>query len=66
MQTVYTSLPDVESTPETCPDGPTWVWWYVNMLPMTPEIKLEFLKCDSLRERLLMLKRTLSPPSESH
>lgn len=62
MQVVTTPLPDVDPVPECCPNGPEWVWWFVHALPTTPTKKLDFLKCTSLRERLLLLKELLTHP----
>ena len=62
MQTACSPLPSIDPVPECCPNGPTWVWWFVHALPTTPQKKLDFLKCVSLRERLLMLKEVLPVP----
>jgi hypothetical protein len=64
MQIVTTPLPDIDPVPECCPNGPEWVWWFVHTLPTTPTNKLNFLKCTSLRERLVMLRELLPLPEE--
>lgn len=62
MQTLCSPLPPIEPTPENCPNGPMWVWWYVHALPTTPTRKIEFLKCTSLQIRLQLLKESLPVP----
>ena len=65
MQTVCCPLPGVEPHPECCPNGPMWLWWFVNALPTTTQRKINFLKCTSLRHRLVMLKQSLPLPNGS-
>ncbi len=55
--------PAIDPAPENCPNGPTWIWWFVNTVPTSPQTKLTFLSSTSLRERLLLLRETLPLPS---
>ena len=58
-----TTCPPNINDPPTSHDGPLWVWWFVNAMPVTLRSKLEFLQCTSLRERLRLLKQILPLPS---
>lgn len=63
MQNVCSPPPPIEPCPESCPDGPAWVWWFVNAVPTSPQNKIKFLQLTSLRERLLLLRELLPVPS---
>ena len=39
----YGSLPETEQDYWTLNDGPTWLWWIINILPIDPKIKVIFL-----------------------
>ncbi|XP_003390543.2 PREDICTED: LON peptidase N-terminal domain and RING finger protein 3-like [Amphimedon queenslandica] len=62
LQAMTTCVPNINDPP-TSHDGPLWVWWFVNAMPVTVRSKLEFLQCTSLRERLRLLKEILPLPS---
>ena len=64
MQNVCSPPPPIEATPEKCPNGPFWLWWFVSAVPTTTERKMEFLRSTSLRERLVMLKDILPLPAQ--
>ena len=63
VQQVCSPTPPIEPHPESCPDGPTWIWWYVNAVPTSQARKLDFLRCTSLHDRLLMLRDALPVPT---
>ena len=62
-QNVCSPPPPIEPTPENCPNGPSWLWWFVSAVPTTTERKMEFLRSTSLRERLVMLRDILPLPT---
>merc|ERR1712088_498002 len=48
----YGQLPDTEQDYWTLPNGPTWLWWVLNTLPIDPPLKLLLLSKTSLKERV--------------
>ena len=36
----YGELPDTEQEYWTMPNGPTWLWWVLNTLPIDPPLKV--------------------------
>ena len=66
MQNVCCPLPPIDPCPESCPDGPTWVWWFVNAIPISTENKVKMLQLTSLRSRLLWLTELLPVLSIPH
>ena len=40
----YGNLPIQETNYWTMPNGPTWSWWILNILPVDPALKVSFLK----------------------
>ena len=36
----YGQLPDTEQDYWTLPNGPTWLWWVLNTLPIDPPLKV--------------------------
>jgi len=55
----YGNLPEVEQDFWTLPNGPTWLWWVLNTLPIDPPLKLLLLSKTSLKERLENTRRIL-------
>jgi len=55
----YGQLPDTEQDYWTMPNGPTWLWWVLNTLPIDPPLKLLLLSKTSLKERLENTRRIL-------
>lgn len=55
----YGQLPDTEQDYWTLPNGPTWLWWVLNTLPIDPPLKLLLLSKTSLKERLENTRRIL-------
>ena len=54
--------PAVDPTPESCSNGPQWIWWFANIVPASHQTKLTFLSSTCLRERLILLKEILPLP----
>ncbi|XP_068619479.1 LON peptidase N-terminal domain and RING finger protein 2 [Battus philenor] len=40
-------------------DGPSWLWWFIAILPLREELRALILATPSLKKRLLAVKRTL-------
>merc|ERR1719411_2189350 len=55
----YGNLPETEADFWTMPNGPTWLWWVLNTLPIDPPLKLLLLSKTSLKERLENTRRIL-------
>jgi len=55
----YGNLPDTEQDYWTMANGPTWLWWVLNTLPIDPPLKLLLLSKTSLKERLENTRRIL-------
>merc|ERR1711992_349366 len=55
----YGNLPDTEQDYWTMTNGPTWLWWVLNTLPIDPPLKLLLLSKTSLKERLENTRRIL-------
>jgi len=55
----YGQLPDTEQDYWNLPNGPTWLWWVLNTLPIDPPLKLLLLSKTSLKERLENTRRIL-------
>jgi hypothetical protein len=41
----YGQLPDTEQDYWNLPNGPTWLWWVLNTLPIDPPLKVSMLGC---------------------
>ena len=39
----YGSLPQKEYNYWTTPNGPTWSWWLLNIIPVDPALKVSFI-----------------------
>jgi len=55
----YGVLPETEQDYWTLNDGPTWVWWIINILPIDLKIKAILLSMTSLKKRLENTRRIL-------
>lgn len=53
-------MPDKEPEPQVSPNGPSWCWWLLAVLPLEGRAQLPFLAMTSLRERLIGIRRVLS------
>ncbi|KAM4748159.1 LON peptidase N-terminal domain and RING finger protein 1-like [Rhinophrynus dorsalis] len=52
--------PPKEDNIQASPDGPSWCWWLLSVLPLDPGYQMLILSLTSLKERLLHLKHVLS------
>lgn len=55
----YGGLPSTESNYWTLPNGPSWSWWILNILPVDPALKIKLLSITSLKKRLENIRRIL-------
>ncbi|XP_075066211.1 LON peptidase N-terminal domain and RING finger protein 1-like isoform X2 [Mixophyes fleayi] len=56
----HTSPPPKEDNIQESPDGPSWCWWLLSVLPLDPTYQMLILSMTSLKERLFHLKHILS------
>merc|ERR1719270_2868153 len=59
----YGQIPDTEQDYWTLPNGPTWLWWVLNTLPIDPPLKILLLSKTSLKERLEKTTKLLNENS---
>ena len=53
-------FPPIDPDPRILPNGPSWIWWLLQAMPLDQKAKLIILSMISVRERLLSLQRFLS------
>nr|XP_060611995.1 LON peptidase N-terminal domain and RING finger protein 3 [Anolis sagrei ordinatus] len=58
-------MPAKDSDPQANPNGPSWCWWILAVLPLESRAQLPFLAMTSLKERLNGIKRVLAFMSRS-
>lgn len=56
----HASPPPKEDDIQASPDGPTWCWWLLSVLPLDPTYQMLILSMTTLTERLFHLKHILS------
>ncbi|KAM4621461.1 LON peptidase N-terminal domain and RING finger protein 3-like isoform 2-T2 [Polymixia lowei] len=52
-------MPEKDSEPQTSPNGPSWCWWLLAVLPLEGRAQLPFLALTSLKDRLSGIRRVL-------
>ncbi|XP_014068208.1 LON peptidase N-terminal domain and RING finger protein 3 [Salmo salar] len=52
-------MPEKNSEPQACPNGPSWCWWLLAVLPLQGRAQLPFLALTSLKDRLSGIRRVL-------
>ncbi|KAF4527552.1 hypothetical protein B566_EDAN016058 [Ephemera danica] len=52
-------MPQVEDNWTSLPDGPSWTWWLLALLPLGPKLKVGILGTTSLEKRLRAIDKTL-------
>ncbi|XP_029113142.1 LON peptidase N-terminal domain and RING finger protein 3-like isoform X2 [Scleropages formosus] len=52
-------MPEKDPEPQTSPNGPSWCWWLLAVLPLEGRAQLAFLSLASLKERLSGIRRVL-------
>ncbi|XP_035264480.1 LON peptidase N-terminal domain and RING finger protein 3-like [Anguilla anguilla] len=52
-------MPEKEPEPQVGPNGPSWCWWLLAVLPLEGRAQLPFLAMTSLKDRLIGIRRVL-------
>ncbi|KAG9349062.1 hypothetical protein JZ751_029380 [Albula glossodonta] len=52
-------MPEKEPEPQVSPNGPSWCWWLLAVLPLEGRAQLPFLAMTSLKDRLTGIRRVL-------
>ncbi|KAK5642813.1 hypothetical protein RI129_008980 [Pyrocoelia pectoralis] len=52
-------MPVLEEDWVTLPDGPSWTWWLIAILPLSLQLRVGFLAGTSLEKRLLAIEKML-------
>ncbi|XP_072519973.1 LON peptidase N-terminal domain and RING finger protein 3-like [Salminus brasiliensis] len=52
-------MPVKDSDPQASPNGPSWCWWLLAVLPLEGRAQLPFLALTSLKDRLTGIRRVL-------
>ncbi|XP_071086910.1 LON peptidase N-terminal domain and RING finger protein 1-like [Haliotis cracherodii] len=56
----FGTIPPKDPDPQASPNGPSWHWWVVAVLPLDPRVQMALVSMVSFRERLLAIKRVLT------
>ncbi|XP_066590063.1 LON peptidase N-terminal domain and RING finger protein 3 [Prorops nasuta] len=59
IQRVFGRMPDTEEDWPHLPDGPSWTWWLLAILPLGPQLQVGILGTTSLEKRLRAIEKTL-------
>ncbi|XP_019940548.1 LON peptidase N-terminal domain and RING finger protein 3-like [Paralichthys olivaceus] len=52
-------MPEKDSELQVCPNGPSWCWWLLAVLPLEGRAQLPFLALTSLKDRLSGIRKVL-------
>lgn len=52
-------MPEKDSEMQACPNGPSWCWWLLAVLPLEGRAQLPFLALTSLKDRLNGIRKVL-------
>ncbi|XP_036380528.1 LON peptidase N-terminal domain and RING finger protein 3-like [Megalops cyprinoides] len=52
-------MPEKDAEPQISPNGPSWCWWLLAVMPLEGRAQLPFLALTSLRDRLTGIRRVL-------
>ncbi|CRK92767.1 CLUMA_CG006225, isoform A [Clunio marinus] len=55
----FGKMPDLEENWSISNDGPSWTWWMIAILPLSPLLKVNILATTSLEKRLRAIDKTL-------
>lgn len=55
----YGCLPKLSSTELDTPNGPTWVWWMITILPIDSKLQITAMSFKKLQQRLLFIKSAI-------
>ncbi|XP_043467921.1 LON peptidase N-terminal domain and RING finger protein 3 [Leptopilina heterotoma] len=59
IQRVFGRMPETEEDWLCLPDGPSWSWWLLAILPLGPQLQVGILGTTSLEKRLRAIEKTL-------
>ncbi|XP_048506866.1 LON peptidase N-terminal domain and RING finger protein 3 [Athalia rosae] len=59
IQRVFGGMPEPENDWPLLPDGPSWTWWLLAILPLGPQLQVGILGTTSLEKRLRAIEKTL-------
>ncbi|CAH1777390.1 unnamed protein product [Owenia fusiformis] len=55
----FGTMPEPDNDPQLLDNGPTWAWWILGVLPLNPAAQIKILAMQSLKERLLAMRKIL-------
>ncbi|XP_076878760.1 LON peptidase N-terminal domain and RING finger protein 3-like [Brachyhypopomus gauderio] len=61
----FGSMPQKDSETQASPNGPSWCWWLLAVLPLEGRAQLSLLALTSLKDRLTGIRRVLALMSRS-
>jgi len=60
----YGNMPEPEGDYHLLPNGPSWTWWLLLILPLAPSVQIQVLSTTSLKKRLQMTAHILKLVSQ--
>ncbi|XP_026886291.2 LON peptidase N-terminal domain and RING finger protein 3-like isoform X2 [Electrophorus electricus] len=66
IESHFGPMPEKDLEPQGSPNGPSWCWWLLAVLPLEGRAQLSFLALTSLKDRLTGIRRVLVLMSRSH
>jgi Lon protease-like protein len=60
IMTHFGNIPEPEDNWMEIPDGPSWIWWLLAILPLDSKAQLAILSMDSLQKRLDSILKVLN------
>nr|XP_040029164.1 LON peptidase N-terminal domain and RING finger protein 3-like [Gasterosteus aculeatus aculeatus] len=55
----FGAMPQKDAEPQVSPNGPSWCWWLLAVLPLEGRAQLPFLALTSLKDRLRGIRKVL-------
>ncbi|OXU23206.1 hypothetical protein TSAR_002244, partial [Trichomalopsis sarcophagae] len=66
IRRVFGEMPEPEDDWLRLPDGPSWTWWLLAILPLGPQLQVGILGTTSLEKRLRAIEKTLDHMEQRH
>lgn len=60
IQRVFGKMPIPEDNWYNLPDGPSWTWWILAILPLGSQLQIGILGTKSIEKRLRAIEKTLN------
>jgi len=60
IQQHFGAMPVVETNWISLPNGPSWLWWLLTILPLEPKAQLKILSMTSIEKRLAAFERIVA------